>query len=87
MKAILDQAKKKQVEALENLKEHKKQLVNINDYEDKLLFSKEREIFKKIYNKELDKIEELTGKIDDNNLEFITISTSRKTDFSKKMIL
>ena len=86
IKAILDQAKKT-FKALENLKEHKKQLVNINDYEDKLLFSKEREIFKNMHNKKLDKIEELTEKIDDNNLEFITISTGRKTDFSKKMIL
>ena len=40
-----------------------------------------------MHNKKLDKIEELTEKIDDNNLEFITISTGRKTDFSKKMIL
>ena len=46
---------KKQVEALKdlNLKDHKKQLAN--DYEDKLLISKEREIFKNIYNKRLDK--------------------------------
>ena len=48
-----------------------KQLVNINnndDYKDKLLHSKEREIFKDIYNKKLDKIEELNNKIDYNNL-------------------
>ena len=46
---------KKQVEALKdlNLKDHKKQLAH--DYEDKLLISKEREIFKNIYNKRLDK--------------------------------
>ena len=75
---------KKQVEALKdlNLKDHKKQLAN--DYEDKLLISKEREIFKNIYNKRLDKIKELTEKIDDNNLVFTIISRGRKTNFSKK---
>ena len=51
---------KKQAEALENLKNHKKQLVNINDNEDKLLISKEKKIIKNIYRKRLDKIEELT---------------------------
>ena len=47
---------KKQVKAIQD----NKQLVNINkddDYKDKLLLSKEREIFKDIYNKRLDKIE------------------------------
>ena len=83
VKTIEDQGQK-QAEALENLKDHEKRLVNVNDYEDKLLLSKERETFKNIYNKRLDKIKELTEKIDDNNLEFVTLSTGRKTDFSKK---
>ena len=51
---------KKQVEALENVKDHKKRLVYMNDYEDKLLHSREQEIFKDIYNKRLDKIEVVT---------------------------
>ena len=83
VKTIEDQGQK-QVEALENLKDHKKRLVNVNDYEHKLLLSKERETSKNICNKRLDKIKELTEKIDDNNLEFVTLSTGRKTDFSKK---
>ena len=70
------------MEALENIKDRKKQLSN--DHDDKLLISKERETFKNICNKRLDKIEALTIKNDDNNLEFITISTGIKTDFSKK---
>ena len=55
IKTIEDQGKK-QVKAIQD----NKQLVNINkdDYKDKLLLSKEREIFKDIYNKRLDKIEE-----------------------------
>ena len=35
----------------------------IMNYEDKLLHSKEREIFRNIYNKRLHKIEELTKKL------------------------
>ena len=65
-----------------NLEDHQKQPAN--DYEDKLLISKEREIFKNIHNKSLDKIKELSEKIDDNNLVFSIISTGRTTDFSKK---
>ena len=72
----------KQVEALENLRDHKKQLAN--DYEDKLLHSREWEIFKNICNKRLDKLKELTEKIGYKNLVFTIISTGRKTDFSKK---
>ena len=82
-KTIDDQGEK-QVEALGNLKYHKKRLANVNYYEDKLLLSKEREIFKNIYNKRLDKIKELIENIDDNNLDFVALSTGRKPDFSKK---
>ena len=50
------------------------QLVNINtnkdvDYKDKLLLSKEREIFKDIYNKRLDEIEEMNNEIDYDDLD------------------
>ena len=41
----VEDQEKKQVEALENLKNHRKQLAN--NYENKLLHSKEREVFKK----------------------------------------
>ena len=68
IKAIEDQGKR-QVEALENLKDTNEQVVNTNDdYEDKLLHSKEQEVYRKIYTKRLNKIEELIKKIDDNNL-------------------
>ena len=79
----IEDLEQKQVETLEILKDHKKRLVNINDYEDKLLLSKEQEVFKNLYNKRLDKIKELTEKNDDNNLDFVTLSTGRKPDFSK----
>ena len=66
----------KQIDALEDLKD-----------EEKLLLSKERETFTNIYSKRLDEIEELTKKIDGNNLIFTTLSTRDTTDFSKKEII
>ena len=72
IKTIEDQGKK-QVKAIQD----NKQLVNINkdDYKDKLLLLKERKIFKDIYNKRLDKIEELSNKIDYDNLKYVVVST------------
>ena len=69
-KTIEDQGKK-QVKAIQD----NKQLVNINNdgYKDKQLLSKEREIFKDIYNKRLDKIEEINNKIDHNNLNYVVV--------------
>ena len=56
-KTILDQGEK-QIKAV---RDNKEQLVNINDdgYKNKLLVSKEREIFKNIYNERLDKIKKI----------------------------
>ena len=79
-----DDKSQKQIDALKDLKDQNKQLNNISDYKDDLLYSKEREIFKNIYEKRLDKIEELIKKIDDNNLIFTTLSTGETVDFSGK---
>ena len=79
-----DDKSQKQIDALKDLKDQNKQLNNISDYKDDLLYSEEREIFKNIYEKRLDKIEELTKKIDDNNLIFTTLSTGETVDFSGK---
>ena len=78
-KTIEDQ-EKKQVKAIQD----NKQLVNINndDYKDKLLLSKEREIFKDIYNKRLDKIEEINNKIDYNNLNYVAVGTGDEYNFN-----
>ena len=57
---------------------------NDSDYKDKLLHSKEREIFKNIYNKRLDKIKDLSEKIDGNNLVYTIISMGKAIDFTKK---
>ena len=68
MKTIKDQGKK-QVKAIQD----NKQLIKKDDYKDKLLLSKEREIFKDIYNKRLDKIEELSNKINYNDLKYVSL--------------
>ena len=78
-KSIENQGKK-QVKAIQD----NKQLVNFNkddDYKDKLLLSKEREIFKDIYNKRLDKIEELSNKIDYDNLKYVAINSNTEYNF------
>ena len=78
-KTIEDQGKK-QVKAIQD----NKQLVNINnddDYKDKLSHSREREIFKDIYNKRLDKIEEINNKIDYNNLNYVVVGTGDEYNF------
>ena len=62
-----------------------KQLVNINkdDYKDKLLLSREKEIFKDIYNKRLDKVEKLNNKIDYNNLKYVSVNNRSSYTFSE----
>ena len=62
----IEEQGEKQIKAIQD---NKKQLFNNDDYKDKLLLSKEREIFKDIYNKRFDKIEELNNKIDYDNLK------------------
>ena len=78
-KTIEDQGEK-QVKAIQD-----KQIVNINkdDYKNKLLLSKEREIFKDIYNKRLDTIEELNNKIDYDDLNYVVYSSKKIYNFSE----
>ena len=62
----------------------KEQLVNVNDnYKNELLHLREREIFRNIHNKKLDKIEESSEKIDGNNLIYPIISTGKTIHFTK----
>ena len=77
IKTIEDQGKK-QVKAVQD----NKQILHKDDnYEDKLLLSREREIFKDIYNKRLDKIDELNNKIDYNNLNYVVAGIGDKYSF------
>ena len=68
----IEDHRKKQSDALKDLKDSEKKQIHIDDYKNKSLVPKEREIFKNIYNKRLDKIEELDKKIDYDDLIFIT---------------
>ena len=84
-KTIEDQGEK-QIKAIQDNK--KLQLTNDYDYKDKLLISREIEIFKDIYNKRLDKIEELNNKIDYDNLKYVVEKSGVKKnsieyDFNK----
>ena len=78
-KAFEDQGKK-QVKAIQD----NKQLVHINkdDYKDKLLLSKEGEIFKDIFNKRLDKIEETSNEIDYDDLDYVILSKDMEYNFA-----
>ena len=81
IKTIEDQGEK-QVKAIQD----NKHLVNINnddDYKDKLLLSRETKTFKDIYNKRLNKIEELNNKIDYNNLSYVVVGTGDEYNFNK----
>ena len=76
-KTIEDQGEK-QIKAIQDNKQL--QLTNDYDYKDKLLISREIEIFKVIYNKRLDKIEELNNKIDYDNLKYVVEKNGVKKD-------
>ena len=61
-KKTIEDRREKQVKVI---KDNEKRLANntiVNGYKNKLLLSKEREIFKNIYNERLNKLEELTKK-------------------------
>ena len=73
----------KQIKAI---RDNNEQLININnndDFKNKLLLSREREIFKNIYDKRLDKIEELSKKNYYSNLKYTVISSGEEFEFGK----
>ena len=83
IKTIEDQGKK-QVKAIQD-----KQLLSINNNNNnnnnsnnEQLLLKEREIFKDIYNKRLDEIEEMSNEIDYDELDYVALSTDAEYVFS-----
>ena len=78
-KTIEDKGEK-QIKAIQD---NRKQLISDDYYKNKLLISKEREIFKDIYNKRLDKLEELNNKIDFHNLKYVFESSGDEYRFNK----
>ena len=81
-KTIEDQGEK-QIKAIQDNKEQSVNINNKYDYKNKLLLSKEREIFKDIYNKRLDKIVQLNKRIDYDNLKYTVISSGEEFNFDK----
>ena len=81
----LGKAFKKQIKTIEDQGEKQVKEIqhNKDDCKNKLLLSKEREIFKDIYNKKLDKLEELNNKIDYNNLKYIDANNRSSYTFSE----
>ena len=77
---LLKIKEKKQVKAIQG----NEQLVNINkdDYKNRLLLSKEREIFKDISNKKLNEIEEMSNEMDYDDLDDIILSKDMEYNFS-----
>ena len=66
------------------IQDNKKQIANINnDYKNKLLLAREREIFKNIYNEKLDRVGELIKNIDYENLKYIVKKAGEKFEFDK----
>ena len=76
-KTIEDQGEK-QIKAIQDNKQL--QLTNDYDYKDKLLISRETEIFKDIYNKRLHKLEELNNKVNYDNLKYVVKKSGAKKD-------
>ena len=76
----IEYQEEKQVKTIE---QNKKELCNKQPGNNELLRSKEREIFKNIYNKRLDKIIELFKATDYGDLKFIISSSGTETDFSE----
>ena len=78
-KAIEDKGEK-QIEAIQD---NRKQLVSDDDCKNKQLISREREIFKDIYKKRLDKLEELNNKIDYDNIKYVVGRSGDEYSFNK----
>ena len=77
---IIEDKGEKQIKAIQD---NRRQLISDDDYKNKLLISKEREIFKDIYNKRLGKLEELNKKIDYDNLKYVVESSGDEYSFNE----
>ena len=79
IKKIEDQGEKQ----IKTIQDNRKQLISGNDYKNRLLISKEKEIFKDIHNKRLDKIKELDNKIDYDNLKYVVEKSGLEYNFNE----
>ena len=78
-KTIEDQGEK-QIKAIQGNKE---QSLNNYDYRKELLLTKEREMFRDIYNDKLEQMQRANFDVDYNNLKYFVASTGKQFDFSE----
>ena len=72
------------VKQIKTINDDKKQLANINeDYNNKVLLSKEGKIFKDMFNERLDKREELDKNVDYDNLKYFVKSSDEEFALDK----
>ena len=89
--SLLGKAFEKQTKTIEDkgekqikaIQDNGKKLIGDDDYKDKLLLLKKREIFKDIYNKRLDKIEELNNNVNYDNLKYVVERSGDEYNFNK----
>ena len=72
----------KQIKPTEDNKKHLNH-TNSYSYENELSLLKEREIFKKVYNESIGKIEEISKKNNHDDLKFTAESRGQETDFNE----
>ena len=77
---VIEEQEEKQIEETED---NKKQLVNKQPGNNEFLLSKQRNIFKNIFDKRLNKIDELSKKIDYDDQKFIVNSIGLEIDLGK----
>ena len=78
-KTIEDQGEKQ----IKEIQDKKTEIYSDDDYKNKLLLSKEREIFKKIYNEKRNQIEEMNEEVDYRDLKYTIISSGEEFQYDE----
>ena len=78
-KTIEDQGEKQ----IKEIQDKKTEIYSDDDYKNKLLLSKEREIFKKIYNEKRNQIEEMNEEVDYRDLKYTIISSGEEFEYDE----
>ena len=74
----IEEQREKQIKAIQD---NKVQSVNRYDYKKELLLTKERQIFRDIYNRRIDEIEDINEKVNYRDLKYTVISSGEEFEF------
>ena len=74
----IEEQREKQIKAIQD---NKVQSVNRYDYKKELLITKERQIFRDIYNRRIDEIEDINEKVNYRDLKYTVISSGEEFEF------